>query len=171
MCPAALLRVIVGLALMTCVTCSTASPSLGEGQGIDRETYLLRVAPDLSLAQVVAPSVVRTGTNITVVLTVTNRRPASAAKVIVADVLPESTTFVSCSSTNAGVCEGAGNNRTVVFETLAGGVSAEVTLVATLKGSVTNGTSITNTARATFDGTDPNPGDNVASATFTAQRP
>jgi uncharacterized repeat protein (TIGR01451 family) len=165
----ALLRVVVGLELVGCITCSAAAPT--PTQGIDRETYLQRVAPDLAIAQAAEPSVVRTGTNITITLTVTNRRPASAPKVVVADVLPESTTFVSCASTNAGVCGGSVNDRAVTFEALAGGVTATVTLVATLKREVPNGTRVTNTARVTFEGTDPNPADNVVSATFTAQAP
>jgi hypothetical protein len=66
--------------------------------------------------------------------------------VVVADVLPPSMTFVSCRSTADGVCAGEGNNRTVTFGLLPGGVSATIELVATLNVDVPGGTVISNTA-------------------------
>jgi uncharacterized repeat protein (TIGR01451 family) len=139
-------------------------------QGIDRDTYLKMVAPDLAIAQQVSPAVVRTGTDLTITLTVTNKRPASAPGVVVSDALPAATTFVSCVAGESGVCGGSGNERTVSFDALAGGVSAKITFVARMNGDVANGARVTNTATVRFDGTDPNPADNEATETVTSSR-
>ena len=145
------------------------TPSSPNGiQELDRDTYLRRIAPDLAIRQVAAPLVVPNGSKAAFTLTVTNKRPQAAPTVVVTDVLPPSMTFVSCRSTADGVCAGDGNNRTVTFESLPGGVSATIELVATLNSGVPDRTVITNTATVSFDGTDPDTSDNTASATITA---
>ena len=81
------------------------------------------VAPtaDLSITKTASPDPVTTGDDLTYTVTVTNNGPDPATSVTVTDNLPAETTFVSCSSTGAGVCGGSGNNRTVTFALLPSG--------------------------------------------------
>lgn len=170
----------VGLALALTIGASAAagpsrpqaSPlsSANASQELDRDTYRKRVAPDLAIGQVATPTVIRTGSTITFTVRVVNKRPASAPKVVVTDVLPSSTTFVSCTST-AGACEGTGNNRNVTFASLPGGASVTIVFVATLKADIASGSLVTNTAMVSFEGTDPDTSDNVATATITVRAP
>ena len=174
-------RIGVGVALALYVaagataclgSANARTPSSPNGpQELDRDTYLRRIAPDLAIRQVAAPTVAPNGSRVAFTLTVTNKRPQAAPTVVVTDVLPRSMTFVSCRSTADGVCAGDGNNRTVTFESLPGGVSATIELVATVNADVPPGTVMTNTATVSFDGIDPDTSDNAASATVTATRP
>ena len=125
---------------------------------------------DLSLAMTASPNPVRTGTNVTYRITISNAGPASSRSFVVTDTLPAATTFVSCAATGGGVCSGSGNRRTVSFSDLGGGASATVTLVATVGASVAHGTAITNRARANSS-SDPNSSNNSAAVTVTASNP
>ena len=157
---------VVGLAL--CIGFNTTSV---RGQELDRDTYKKKIAPDLAIVQVATPAVAKAGSEVTFKLTVTNKRPASAPHVTVSDVLPPSTAFVSCTLSVSGACEGTGNDRRVLFESLAGGASATITLVATLNRDVPPGTRVTNTATVSFEGTDPDMTNNAATATISAGSP
>jgi uncharacterized repeat protein (TIGR01451 family) len=157
-------------AIFGCELARDGSPSRAS-QELDRDTYAREVAPDLAIEQVAKPAMAKPGAEVTFTLTVTNKRPASAANVAVSDLLPASTTFVSCTSGSSGTCEGSGNDRRIVFESLAGGVSATVTLVATLHRDVASGTRVTNVATVSFEGTDPDMTNNRASSTVTVDRP
>jgi uncharacterized repeat protein (TIGR01451 family) len=137
-------------------------------QELDRSTFLRMIAPDLAVVQDAVPDMVAAGSNVTYKITVTNKRPAAAANVVVTAALPSSTVFVSCASTAAGVCEGTGNDRRVTLSSLAGGVSAVMTLVARVGCNVANGQVITNRATATFEGTDADTTNNAAAAAITA---
>jgi uncharacterized repeat protein (TIGR01451 family) len=157
-------------AIFGCELARDGSPSRA-GQELDRDTYAKRVAPDLAIDQVATPAAAKPAAEVTFSLTVTNKRPASASNVVVTDLLPASTVFVSCAASSSGTCEGTGNDRRVVFESLAGGVSATVTVVATLNRDVAPGTRVTNVATVSFDGTDPDMTNNRAAATITAAAP
>jgi len=102
--------------------------------------------PDLMISQSVAPSPVQVGSNLNYVLTIVNNGPSTAEAVSMQDNLPSAIIFVSCSATGSGVCSGSGQNRSVVYARLAPGESSVVNITATVKGSVSNGTLITNTA-------------------------
>ncbi len=120
----------------------------------------------------IAPNPVETGSQITKTIVVSNAGPATAASVTVTDVLSANTSFVSCNSTGGGVCGGSGNNRTVTFASLAPGTTAVITIVASVNCSVSNGTIIGNTATVFSSSTpDPNPSNNVATATTIASNP
>ena len=157
-------------AIFGCELARDGSPSRA-GQELDRDTYAKRVAPDLAIEQVATPAMAKPGAEVTFALTITNKRPASATNVAVTDLLPAATTFVSCASGSSGVCEGTGNDRRVVFESLGGGVSATVTLVATLNRDVAPATRVTNVATVSFEGTDPDMTNNRASSTVTVAGP
>ena len=164
------LALYIGASATAC-SANARTPSSPNGtQELDRDTFLRKIAPDLAIRKVAAPTVVPSGSKIAFTLTVMNKRPGLAPTVVVTDVLPPSLTFVSCRSTADGVCAGDGNNRTVTFGSLPGGESATIELVATLNSGVPDGTVMTNTATVSFDGTDPDTSDNVATATITAAK-
>jgi arylsulfatase A-like enzyme len=85
------------------------------------------------------------------------------------DTLPISTTFVSCSATGGGICEGTDNNRAVSFPTLAAGDSASVTLVTTVSDLVTGGTPITDRAVVTSSTPDPSAANDSAAVSVLVQ--
>ena len=127
---------------------------------------------DLSVLASVSPIPVETGSQITKTIVVSNAGPATATSVTVSDVFSANTSFVSCNSTGGGVCGGSGNSRTITFASLAPGTTAVITIVASVNCSVSNGAIIGNTATI-FSSTTPdtNPGNNVATATTTANNP
>jgi len=127
---------------------------------------------DLSVITSIAPNPVETGSQVTKTIVVTNAGPATATSVSVMDVLSANTTFVSCDSTGGGVCGGSGQTRTITFAAIPPGTTAIITIVAQVNCSVANGTIIGNTATVFSSSTpDPNPNNNVASATTTASNP
>jgi uncharacterized repeat protein (TIGR01451 family) len=124
---------------------------------------------DLEIAKTDSPDPVITGSNVTYTITVTNHGPAAAASVVVTDNLPANVTFVSCSSTGAGICNGTGNNRTITFASLAAAASETISIVATANGPA--GTPIVNTSTVASSTTDPIPGNNSATATTDVNNP
>jgi uncharacterized repeat protein (TIGR01451 family) len=114
------------------------------------------VVADLSITKTASPDVVVTGSDVTYTIVVTNNGTDDATNVTVTDNLPSGTTFVNCSSTGAGICGGAGNNRTVTFATLAANTSETITLTATLDCSLADGATVSNTATVNSSTTDTN---------------
>jgi uncharacterized repeat protein (TIGR01451 family) len=146
--------------------------TLGRGAWtITNLRVLSQLTADLAISKTAAPDPVITGSNLTYTITITNNGPDAAESVIVNDILPDTTTFVSCGATGGGVCSGAGNNRAVTFASLAPGASATITLVVNVNCSVANGAIISNTAMvssATFDSELSN---NTATTATTASNP
>jgi uncharacterized repeat protein (TIGR01451 family) len=146
--------------------------TLGRGAWtIGNLRQLTVLTADLAISKTAAPNPVITGSNLTYAITVTNNGPDAAESVTVADILPDATTFVSCSATGGGVCSGAGNNRAVTFASLAPGASATINLVVNVKCSVADGAIVSNTATissATFDSEQSN---NTATTATTASNP
>lgn len=131
------------------------------------ELYLKRSAADLIVTKTAGPNPVVAGSNITYQINLGNRGAPPARNIVVTDILPAATTFVSCSSTGGGVCAGAGNNRTVSLPALAGGASATVTLVAQANCTSADGTVINNSASATTTTQERTLVNNVADASVT----
>jgi len=121
---------------------------------------------DLSINKLDSPDPVMPGSTLTYTITLTNTGPDRAESVILTDNLPAEVTFISCSSTGAGVCAGTGNNRTVTFSSLAAGEVVSVTLVTMVSSSVSGGT-ISNTATVSSAATDPNTANNSVTTTTT----
>jgi uncharacterized repeat protein (TIGR01451 family) len=105
----------------------------------------------------------------TYIITVTNKGPAPAINVTVTDNLPPEMTFVSCTSTSAVFCGGAGNNRLVVVPSLAVGASFTTAIVARVNNSVAPGTVISNTASITSVLPDINPNNDAQTAKTTTR--
>jgi uncharacterized repeat protein (TIGR01451 family) len=122
-------------------------------------------AVDLAVTLTAAPNPVMPGGSLTYTITATNKGTTIADNVTVADTLPGSVTFVSCSSIGGGICLGSGNNRQVGFGALLPGTSATITLVTRVNDSTADGTIISDTATITSPATDANPADNSATTT------
>jgi uncharacterized repeat protein (TIGR01451 family) len=143
----------------------------GPIQELDVPTYMHSVAPDPALAMTASPSTVLTGSNVTYTIMLSNARPSAATGVVVTDVLPATTTFVSCSATGGGVCGGSGSNRTVTFATLRGATTETITIVANVNCPVANGATINNSASLVSATPDPDTSNDSASATVTTSNP
>jgi uncharacterized repeat protein (TIGR01451 family) len=124
-------------------------------------------ALDLAVTLSAVPNPAAPGGTLTYTITAINKGPIIADNVTVADNLPDSVAFVSCSSTGGGICLGSGNDRRVGFGALLPGTSTAITLVTRVGGSIANGTIITDTATITSAATDANPADNVAMTSTT----
>jgi uncharacterized repeat protein (TIGR01451 family) len=122
-------------------------------------------AVDLAVTLTAAPNPVMPGGSLTYTITATNKGTTIADNVTVADALPGSVTFVSCSSIGGGICLGSGNNRQVGFGALLPGTSATITLVTRVNDSTADGTVISDTATITSPATDANPANNSATTT------
>jgi uncharacterized repeat protein (TIGR01451 family) len=114
---------------------------------------------DLSIVKS-APSSAGTGTNITYNLAIANAGANSAASVVVTDVLPAGTTFVSATPSQ-GTCSGT-STVTCSLGTMANGGSATVVIV--VAGPVAAG-SVVNTAFVSSATPDPNASNNSSTAT------
>ncbi|MFN2454726.1 MAG: Calx-beta domain-containing protein [Pyrinomonadaceae bacterium] len=121
--------------------------------------------PDLKISLSASPNPVRIDSNITYTLTVSNIGLSIAEAVTVTDTLSTAVSFVSCSSTNGGICGGSGTNRTVTFATLTPGAAASITLVAKVSNTLADGSGFANTATISSATADPNITNNSASAT------
>ncbi|HEU4836209.1 MAG TPA: DUF4114 domain-containing protein [Pyrinomonadaceae bacterium] len=138
---------------------------------LDYPTHLAVLAADLTITQSASPNPVLTGSNVTYTITVNNTRPGTATSVVVADLLPIGTTFVSCSANTGGVCAGLGNMRTVTFAEIPGGASATIEIVAAVNCDLANGATITNSANVSSDPADVDLTNNFSTATVTTSNP
>jgi len=146
--------------------------TLGRGSWtIGNLRQLTLLTADLAISKTAAPDPVITGSNLTYAITITNNGPDAAESVTFTDILPDATTFVSCSATGGGVCSGAGNNRAVTFASLAPGASGAITLVVNVKCSVADGAIVSNTATVSSATFDSNQSNNTATTATTASNP
>jgi uncharacterized repeat protein (TIGR01451 family) len=114
--------------------------------------------PDLLLTKL-GPDTVARGDQITWNLSVGNLSFTQATGVVLTDALPGGTSFVSATASQ-GTCSGSATVSCSLGKLSIGGFAA-VTIVATANVAGT----VTNTATVLGAQTDPNPGDNTASAT------
>jgi uncharacterized repeat protein (TIGR01451 family) len=139
------------------------SPAVGDGGDADAVLQKLGFSVDLSLTKNANVGVLLPGQNVTFTLQVVNPSTDPASGVVVTDNLPAGLEYVSCTANLAGICGGAGNNRSVSFAQLAPGATATIQIVAKLT-ATTPGQQITNTATVTAGVLDPVPANNTASA-------
>jgi uncharacterized repeat protein (TIGR01451 family) len=120
---------------------------------------------DLSITNAGNPNPVNAGQTLTFSQTVTNAGPASASTITLTETLPANTTFVSLAGSAGWTCTGAAPYQCTIG-TLANNASATFTFVVTVNTTVAAGSAITDTASvASSVTTDPNPGNNSATAT------
>jgi uncharacterized repeat protein (TIGR01451 family) len=123
---------------------------------------------DLVVTKTASSSIIAAGSDFSYEITVRNNGPDAAVNVQVTDNLPAALSFVSCSATGGGICMGSGNNRTVLFNSIAAGAEVRVTIGARLVCSVANGAVIANSATASSPLDDPVPGNNSGQVSVTA---
>jgi uncharacterized repeat protein (TIGR01451 family) len=117
---------------------------------------------DLAVSKSDSPDPVEVGQTLTYSLQVRNNGPDSATNVVLGDTLPSAVTFTSVTASQGG-CSQTGGVVACNLGTLADGGLATVTLrvTPTAEGSITNSVSVASTE------SDPNLGNNSASATTT----
>lgn len=124
------------------------------------------LSADLRISKTSSPNPVLAGQDLTYTLTAANDGPATAASVTVTDVLPAGVTLISA----PGCTNAAGTLTCNVGSLLAGQstvIAVQVHVPSGFLGSATSGT-ISNTATiAAANQSDPNPGNNTATATTT----
>ena len=113
---------------------------------------------DLSITKV-GPATTPRDQNVTYTITVTNAGPDTASNVVVTDVLPVNTTFVSATPSQ-GTCTGT-TTVTCTLGAMNSGATATITLVVDppVAGSFTNTASVANAPEV-----DPTPGNNAGTA-------
>ena len=124
---------------------------------------------DLSVSQTAVPSPnVLVASAVIYTITVRNAGPDPAQSVVVTDTLAPGVGLFSCSSTTGGTCGDAGNDVTVSFNSLAAGGQAIITIIGVVECTVSTGTAITNSIRASSASSDPNSSNNTSSTTAIA---
>ncbi len=148
----------------------TANPFQSSRAGSsDAFVSKLTFRADLAITISASPDPLVKNSNITYTITVTNNGPDTALGVVVSDELPSVAGFVSCSSTNGGVCGGSDNNRTVSFDAIAAGSSATITIVAAVSCDVAD--TLGNSATVQSCSIDPSSIDNFATVTVSVTDP
>ncbi|MGA6959434.1 MAG: hypothetical protein WBY38_08500, partial [Candidatus Acidiferrales bacterium] len=145
--------------------------------GASQATANLTVAtPDLSVTETVTPNPVATGGNITYTETVTNNSTTSAAGgATLTQSTPASTLFVSATPPAGWTCgtkPAVGATGSIVC-TATGNFNASTsvgfTIVVSVSPEAAVGSMITNSVTVSESGTDPNSGNNTATASVTVQ--
>jgi uncharacterized repeat protein (TIGR01451 family) len=150
------------------VSSATPDPDLTNNSATET-TRVSAPDPDLAVTMSGSPDPVRAGGNITYAITVRNAGPADAAGVVLDDPLPAGTTFVSLGAASGWTCStppAGGTGRVSCGDTLfPNGASATFTLIVQVNPGTLPGTVITNIATVSYTLSDPNPANNVATAT------
>lgn len=127
---------------------------------------------DLSVVKTVAtPGPYVAGQDVQYTLTIANAGPQAAVNVSLSDTLPAGTTFVSLTAPAGWAATtpavGATGTVTATRASFASGGSDSFTLTVRVDTAVVAGTTISNSATATSSTNDPNPGDEIGTASFT----
>ncbi len=146
------------------VTSAESDPNVGNNSASVTTTVIppATAGADLAVSKSDSPDPVEVGQTLTYSLQVRNNGPDGATNVVLTDTLPSAVTFGSVTSSQ-GSCSQASGVVTCNLGTLANGGLATVTILVTpsAEGSITNSVSVTSAE------SDPNVGNNSASATTT----
>jgi uncharacterized repeat protein (TIGR01451 family) len=147
-------------------TATATSATHDTNPGSNSATVTIAVATagqaDLSVTNAGAPNPVNAGQNITFSQTVTNGGPASATAVTLTETLPANTTFVSLAGPGWSCTTVAPYTCTIA--TLAANATTNFTFVVQVSTTVASGSTITDTASVASSTSDPNSGNNTATA-------
>lgn len=140
------------------VSSTTTDPTPGNGSSTS-PAVVSPATTDVSITKTANGSRFPPSSNATYTITATNNGPAVATNVVVTDVLPAGTTFVSATPSQ-GSCSGT-TTVTCNLGVLLSGNSATIALVVTLPPTFGP---VTNTATVTSDNADSNPSNNTATS-------
>jgi uncharacterized repeat protein (TIGR01451 family) len=150
---------------LSCLPTDQRGISRPQGSACDIGAFEFAVAPpsaDLEVTKTDSPDPVIAGSNLTYLVTVTNKSSDTAISVEVTDTLPSGITFVSASASQGSCGESSG----VVLcnlQDLTGGATATATIIVTIGTSTTG--SVTNSVSVTSNTADPVSSNNSASVT------
>jgi len=146
---------------------STTTNDLNPGNNGSTAMTNVSTSADVGVTKTAAAAVTA-GSNLTYTITVGNIGPSDAANVVMNDILPAGTTFVSENQTTgpAFTCTtGATVNCSIA--SLTAGASATFSIVVNVPAATPNGTTISNTATVATSTSDPAPGNNTSTAMTT----
>jgi len=118
---------------------------------------------DLSLTKTCTPGPVAPGATVNCTVTVSNAGPAAAQNVAVTDDLPSGVSLVGTPAGPGFTC-GVGDPFTCTLPSLAANASASFSFSVVVSENVTPGASLVNNATVSSATSDPNPGNNTATA-------
>ena len=144
------------------------APDLLPGNDDDEVDTLIGSSADLRVTKT-GPATAAPGDTIAYTIAVANDGPSDAINVTVSDPVPAGTTFVLMTAPGGWTC--SGGNFPCSIATLPAGASASFTLQTAISAAAQPGTSITNTAKATSDTTDPDAVNNTSSVTTAVASP
>src|SRR5262249_34709523 len=162
-----------GATITNTAVAASATTDPTAGNSTSTTTATVQTQADLAVTKSDSPDPVIAGNNITYTINFANNGPSDAQSVTVTDAVPANTTFVSAIvSTGTGWSVSApavGSTGNIVFSkaTVAGGESAVFTVVVKVTWSAASGSTISNSAVAASNTTDPTPGNNTGTATTT----
>ncbi len=140
------------------VSSSSTDPTPGNNSSTANTNVVSNA--DLSITKTPQPGPYGTSNPLTYTIGVTNAGPGAAASVVVTDILPAGTTFVSATPTQ-GSCSGT-TTITCTLGTIANAGSAAISLTVTLSSSAGP---VSNTATVATASNDPNAANNSATST------
>jgi uncharacterized repeat protein (TIGR01451 family) len=160
-----------GATITNTATVGSATTDLNPGNNTATATTKVKKQADLAVTKADAPDPVVAGTDLTYDIALNNFGPNYAVNVSLTDSTPANTTFRSFTQTGGPTfgCStpAVGGTGTVscTISMFGAGETATFRLVVRVNASARNGTTLSNTAKATSDTFDPCPGNNSATAT------
>jgi uncharacterized repeat protein (TIGR01451 family) len=156
-------------AISNTASISTTTPESSSQNDSATASTSVQPQADLAVTKSDSPDPVTAGSDLTYTLGVKNNGPNGASNVALSDDLPAGTSFKSISAPAGFSCTtpsvGSGGKVSCTGSSLAGGASASFTLVVHVAADRANGSTLSNTASASNDVTDPNSANDSATST------
>jgi uncharacterized repeat protein (TIGR01451 family) len=160
--------VATGTVISNSITVASTTPESTPGNETATATTTVATSADLSVTKVDTPDPVLAGNQITYTITVTNAGPSNASTVTFTDTLPAGTTFAFLAAPGAWVCPVPATGAPIVCTHASLPVGTSVFTIKTIVDPATAaGTVLTNNVTVAATTSDPNPGNEAASAATT----
>ncbi len=160
-----------GTVVSNTASVSSQNPDANSGNNAATVTTTVAVGADVGVTKTGNLASVSPGGQISWTIVVSNSGPSTATNVVLTDVLPANTTFVSFTApagwTPSSPAVGSPGTVTASNPSLAPGASATFTLVAAVSAAAPNGTLITNVASVSTSTADGNSANDRATFTST----